>query len=292
MHDSPNNITSIMQVIVVTTANGQPIQAGQANKLVLSSGKAKVALKGALLVAQDQNGVRQGSFTDNGKTNTFVPFPGCGKNPQGKLAAVIQQMGISATVSFLSPPPPSKIPQIIFPARKCMLMCAKQGSYSNLVYNAPACLQGNVVKMGGLAVTGAGFGQWTYTFNVTGSQCSGQTNGGSAAATGSATNTTVSTSTTSAQAQAAKAKVPTSAKAKVATPSAQAKVATPSAQAKAAAPSAQAKAATPSAQAKVAAPSAQANPTGRFQKRPSTSAAASDPECNDMKKKKKRYLLW
>ena len=98
-HDSPNNITSINQGIVVKTANGGPLVAGTANPLILSSGAANVALKGALLYAQDANGVRQGNFTDKGNTNTFVPFPGCGKNPQGHISGVIQQTGISATVS-------------------------------------------------------------------------------------------------------------------------------------------------------------------------------------------------
>jgi hypothetical protein len=98
LHDSPNNITSINQGIVVKTANGGPLIAGTANKLILSSGAGNVALKGALLYAQDVNGVRQGSFTDNGNTNTFVPFPGCGKNPQGQVSGVIQQTGISANV--------------------------------------------------------------------------------------------------------------------------------------------------------------------------------------------------
>jgi hypothetical protein len=83
----------------VKTANGGPLVAGTANKLILSSGAANVALKGALLYGQDSNGVRQGSFTDKGNTNTFVPFPGCGKNPQGQVSGVIQQTGISATVS-------------------------------------------------------------------------------------------------------------------------------------------------------------------------------------------------
>jgi hypothetical protein len=101
-HDSPNNITSINQGIVVKTANGGPLVAGTANKLVLSSGNTNVALKGALLYAQDASGVRQGSFTDNGNTNTFVPFPGCGTNPQGQVNGMIQQTGISATVSTWS----------------------------------------------------------------------------------------------------------------------------------------------------------------------------------------------
>ena len=52
---------------------------------MLSSGSANVALKGALLYGQDGAGVRQGSFTDKGTTNTFVPFAGCGKNPQGQV---------------------------------------------------------------------------------------------------------------------------------------------------------------------------------------------------------------
>jgi hypothetical protein len=98
-HDSPNKITSIKQGIVVKTANGGPLVAGTANKLILSSGADNVALNGALLYGQDPKGVRQGSFTDNGNTNTFVPFRGCGRNPQGQISGVIQQTGISASVS-------------------------------------------------------------------------------------------------------------------------------------------------------------------------------------------------
>jgi hypothetical protein len=67
--------------------------------LILSTGAANVALKGALLYGQDSAGVRQGSFTDKGNTNIFVPFAGCGKNPQGQVSGVIQQTGISTTVS-------------------------------------------------------------------------------------------------------------------------------------------------------------------------------------------------
>jgi hypothetical protein len=99
-HDSPNNITSIPQGIVVKTADGGPLVAGMANKLILSSGSANVALKGALLYGQDLKGVRQGSFTDKGNTKTFVPFHGCGRNPQGQISGVIQQTGISASVSL------------------------------------------------------------------------------------------------------------------------------------------------------------------------------------------------
>lgn len=54
LHDSPNSLTSINQGIVVRTANGGPIKAGQPNQLVLSSGTANVPLKGALLYAQDK----------------------------------------------------------------------------------------------------------------------------------------------------------------------------------------------------------------------------------------------
>jgi len=99
-HDSPNSVKSINQGIIVKTANGGPIIAGTANQLILSSGSANVALKGALLYAQDSNGIRQGSFSDKGGSNTFIPFPGCGKNPQGQVSGVIQQTGISATVSW------------------------------------------------------------------------------------------------------------------------------------------------------------------------------------------------
>jgi hypothetical protein len=100
LHDSPNSLASINQGIVVKTANGGPIKAGQSNQLVLSSGTANVPLKGALLYAQDITGVRQGSFTDKSGANTFIPFKGCGRNPQGQVSGVIQQMGVSANVSW------------------------------------------------------------------------------------------------------------------------------------------------------------------------------------------------
>lgn len=103
LHDSSNSLTSINQGIVVKTANGGPIKAGQANQLVLSSGTKNFPLKGALLYAQDNAGVRQGSFSDKSGANTFVAFPGCGKNPQGQISGVIQQMGVSASVSQQPP---------------------------------------------------------------------------------------------------------------------------------------------------------------------------------------------
>jgi len=99
LHDSPNSVTSINQGIVVTPAKGKTLVAGTANALVLNSGTNNVALKGALLYSQDATGTRQGSFTDKG-ANIFVAFPGCGKNPQGQYSGVIQQTGVSATVSF------------------------------------------------------------------------------------------------------------------------------------------------------------------------------------------------
>jgi hypothetical protein len=97
-HNSPNKLTSIPQGIQVTTANGGPLVAGQANQLILKAPGNGVALGGALLYATS-GGQRVGSFVDQGTTNTFVPFPGCGTNAQGQVSGVIQQQGVSATVS-------------------------------------------------------------------------------------------------------------------------------------------------------------------------------------------------
>jgi hypothetical protein len=97
-HNSPNKLTSIPQGITVTTANGGPLVAGQANQLVLKAPGNGVALGGALLYATS-GGQRVGNFVDQGTTNTFVPFPGCGTNAQGQVSGVIQQQGVSATVS-------------------------------------------------------------------------------------------------------------------------------------------------------------------------------------------------
>jgi len=134
-HNSPNRVTSLQQSITVTAKNNQ-IVAGQANQLTLSSGGNNVVLGGVLIYGVDGSGTRQGSFTDAG--TTFIPFPGCGTNPQGQNVGVIQQNGISAT-----------------------------GTYSQLSYNAPAGATGNIT-LAGLFVTAKGFGTFSKSFNVGG----------------------------------------------------------------------------------------------------------------------------
>lgn len=99
MHDSPNNINVQQQSLVVKPQSGNTIVAGQANKITVST-KDNSQLKGAMLYGQDGSGTRQGSFTD-ANAGPFVPFAGCGKNPQGQISGVIQQTGVSATVSSL-----------------------------------------------------------------------------------------------------------------------------------------------------------------------------------------------
>jgi hypothetical protein len=99
-HDSLNNLNAVNgNGIQVKTANGGPIIAGQANQLTLSTGNTNTQLLGVLAYANGADGTREGSFTDKGATNTFVQFAGCGTNKQGNTNGVIQQQGVSATVS-------------------------------------------------------------------------------------------------------------------------------------------------------------------------------------------------
>jgi hypothetical protein len=99
-HDSLNNLNAVKgNGIQVTLASGNKIIAGQANKLTLNTGSTNVQLLGVLAYARDANGVPDGSFTDQGTTNTFIQFPGCGTNKQGGVNGIIQQNGVSATVS-------------------------------------------------------------------------------------------------------------------------------------------------------------------------------------------------
>lgn len=162
-HNSLNSLNSIQQGLKVTTANGGPIVAGQANQLVLANPNKGQALGGALLYASDGTGQRQGTFTDKG-ANTFVTFPGCGVNAQGTPAGVIQQQGISAT-----------------------------GTYNQLFYNAPATVSGNIT-LSGLSVTANGFGVWTYTFPVSGGTgATGGTGGTAGNTTGATTGATGAT---------------------------------------------------------------------------------------------------
>jgi hypothetical protein len=97
-HNSPNRLTSIQQIINVTTASGGPIVAGQANQLILNSAIAGVELVGVLIYAKDKNGVRIGTMTDQGGMGILVPFPGCGLNPEGKTVGVIQTRPVAKNV--------------------------------------------------------------------------------------------------------------------------------------------------------------------------------------------------
>jgi len=137
-HNSPNIITSIQQIVTVTTASGGPIVAGQANQLILNSAIAGVELVGLLIYAKDANGNRIGTMTDQGGMGIFTPFPGCGLNPEGKTVGVIQTMSV-----------------------------AKNGTYTQLFYNAPPYASGSITLQG-LGVTNSGFGVYNYTFPVTG----------------------------------------------------------------------------------------------------------------------------
>jgi hypothetical protein len=101
-HNSLNRVTPIEQGVNVTTANGGPIIAGQANQLVVSSQIAGVELVGVLLYANNAKGEREGDFTDKGGMNIFVKFPGCGLNKQGKVSGVIQQTSVAKNVSTSS----------------------------------------------------------------------------------------------------------------------------------------------------------------------------------------------
>ncbi|KAI8621833.1 hypothetical protein BC830DRAFT_1163433, partial [Chytriomyces sp. MP71] len=134
-HNSLNQVTAQKNVItVMSTATLIP---GQAFPLTLSSRGAGVPLDGALLYAQDSNGVRLGSFTDAGAT--FSNFAPCGvdvatNNPVG----VVHHQIVS-----------------------------DNGVYSQLSWNAPANLQaGQVITIRGLAVDDMGFGTHSTTFTV------------------------------------------------------------------------------------------------------------------------------
>ncbi len=82
--------------MTVKLANGTSLKAGQANLLILNSGTAGVALDGALIHARSVNGIPVGSFIDAG--NSFVAFPGCGENKEGKLNGVVHSQIISDNV--------------------------------------------------------------------------------------------------------------------------------------------------------------------------------------------------
>jgi len=151
-HDSLNNLNAQKgNGINVKTANGGPIIAGQANQLTLTSAGNNVQLLGVLAYANGADGTREGSFTDQGNTNTFVQFPGCGTNKQGGVNGIIQQTGVSAT-----------------------------NTYTNLFYNADPSAAGTVT-LAGLSVTKNGFGVWNFTLPV-------QAAAGGAAATGGTAN--------------------------------------------------------------------------------------------------------
>jgi len=135
-HNAANRLTAIQQGINVTTASGGPIIAGQPNRLILNSQIAGVELVGALLHAENAQGERIGSFTDQGTPQIFYPFAGCGLNKQGKISGVIQSMSV-----------------------------AKNGTYSQLFFDAPFDALGNIT-LAGLSVTNSGFGVWSYSFQV------------------------------------------------------------------------------------------------------------------------------
>lgn len=103
-HNTLNSLEAIPQGIIVSTLNGGPLVAGTSNQLNLSVPDPNFALDGALLYGETKPGTRVGSFTDKGGMGTFKDFPGCGKNQEGKMAGVIQQMLISCNVSYPTVP--------------------------------------------------------------------------------------------------------------------------------------------------------------------------------------------
>jgi len=75
-----------------------------------------------------------------------VPFPGCGPSKgTNKISGVIQSVIVACT-----------------------------DSYSQLSYNAPACVPSGSITLKGLSVTDGGFGVWSYNFTVTGSECTNE----------------------------------------------------------------------------------------------------------------------
>ena len=148
----------IKQVILVTTQNGGPLIAGQANPLVLSSGAPGVALDGAMLYANNPSGARVGSFTDAG--GIFKDFPGCGLNAHGQMAGVIHSQLITCNVS-------SRKSSTTLSSQ--ISLTSLQETYTMLSYNAPKCGNG-MVMLAGLGVTDNGFGVWNQTMQVTGQQ--------------------------------------------------------------------------------------------------------------------------
>jgi len=158
-HNSLNTIEAIHQGAAVMVPNNTLV-AGTTVELLLSSGTTGVNLDGLLIYAQDMMGVRQGSFVDRG--GVFVPFAGCGKNPQGEWAGMIQEVVVS-----------------------------NSATYNMLSYKVPACVPSGKLTMAGLSVTDSGFGVWNYTLPVVGSKCSTMT-------TSSTTSTTTTTPSISA----------------------------------------------------------------------------------------------
>jgi hypothetical protein len=93
-----NKITPIVQGVIVTTVDGGPLIAGQANQLNISTGDPNAALDGAMIYAKTAAIQRVGSFVD--PSGTFKNFPGCGRNGQGQFAGVIHQQVITCNVSL------------------------------------------------------------------------------------------------------------------------------------------------------------------------------------------------
>jgi len=139
-HNTLNSLKAIEQGLIVSTLNGGPLVAGTSNQLNISTPDPNFALDGALLYGETTPGKRVGSFTDQG--GIFTNFPGCGRNEEGQMAGVIQQMLIS-----------------------------DGPTYTQLVYHAPACVPGGNITLAGLSVTDMGFGVWSYKLPVVGSNC-------------------------------------------------------------------------------------------------------------------------
>ncbi len=99
-HNTLNSLKAIQQGLIVSTLKGGPLVAGSSNQLNLSVPDPNFALDGAMLYGETKPGTRVGSFTDKGGMGTFVDFPGCGKNREGRMAGVIHQMLVSCNVSF------------------------------------------------------------------------------------------------------------------------------------------------------------------------------------------------
>ncbi|KAI8618829.1 hypothetical protein BC830DRAFT_1226534 [Chytriomyces sp. MP71] len=161
-HNTINSISATQNVVFVTTGATTAgvttaqaatagaftaIQAGAAVPITITSNLlaggatgtvAGTPLDGTMIWAEDAaTGARLGSFTDAG--GAFVPFPGCGTDPNtGANVGMVHNQIIAAG-----------------------------GVYTQLTWNAPATLQANQqINMVGLAVSDGGFGFHCQTFTV------------------------------------------------------------------------------------------------------------------------------